>query len=120
MPSSNQRSVQINMSLLAGAWSLQVIHVEWMRGNWCWVSQACRSVSCRPGSQGIGKLIEKTRLSHRMPPRIREEVEMLGKSLYLLGVFIKITLTGDFPGGPVVKTPRFYYRGHRFDPWSGN
>lgn len=37
---------------------------------------------------------------------------MLGKSLYLLGVFVKITLTGDFPGGPVVKAPRFYYRGH--------
>ena len=26
----------------------------------------------------------------------------------------------DFPGGPVVKSPRFYCRGHRFDPWSGN
>ena len=24
----------------------------------------------------------------------------------------------DFPGGPVVKTPRFHCRGHRFDPWS--
>ena len=26
----------------------------------------------------------------------------------------------DFPGGPVVKTPRFYCREHRFYPWSGN
>ena len=26
---------------------------------------------------------------------------------------------GDFPGGPVVKTPRFQCRGHGFDPWSG-
>ena len=26
----------------------------------------------------------------------------------------------DFPGGPVVKTPCFHCRGHRFDPWSGN
>ena len=26
----------------------------------------------------------------------------------------------DFPGGPVVKTPRFHYRGHRFDPWLEN
>ena len=26
----------------------------------------------------------------------------------------------DFAGGPVVRTPRFHCRGHRFDPWSGN
>ena len=26
---------------------------------------------------------------------------------------------GDFPGGPVVKDPRFHCRGHEFDPWSG-
>ena len=26
----------------------------------------------------------------------------------------------DFPGGPVVTTPRFHRRGHGFDPWSGN
>ena len=26
----------------------------------------------------------------------------------------------DSPGGPVVKTPHFHCRGHRFDPWSGN
>ena len=25
----------------------------------------------------------------------------------------------DFPGGPVVKTPRFQRRACRFDPWSG-
>ena len=24
----------------------------------------------------------------------------------------------DFPGGPVVKTPHFHFRGHEFDPWS--
>ena len=24
------------------------------------------------------------------------------------------------PGDPVVKTQSFHYRGHRFDPWSGN
>ena len=28
--------------------------------------------------------------------------------------------SGDFPGGPVVKTPRFYCRGRGFDPWWGN
>ena len=26
----------------------------------------------------------------------------------------------DFPGGPVVKTPRVHCRGHGFNPWSGN
>ena len=29
------------------------------------------------------------------------------------------TILGDFPGGPVVKTLCFQYKGHRFDPWSG-
>ena len=24
----------------------------------------------------------------------------------------------DFPSGPVVRTPRFCCRGHKFDPWS--
>ena len=29
--------------------------------------------------------------------------------------------TGDFPGGPVVKTPRSHgWGGSRLDPWSGN
>ena len=28
--------------------------------------------------------------------------------------------SGDFPGGPVVKTLCFHCRGRRFDPWSGN
>ena len=27
---------------------------------------------------------------------------------------------GDFPGGPVVKTPHFHCRGHRFNPWWGD
>ena len=26
----------------------------------------------------------------------------------------------EFPGGPVVKTPYFCYRGCEFDPWLGN
>ena len=32
----------------------------------------------------------------------------------------KKTECGDFPGGPVVKTPQFHCRGHGFDPWLGN
>ena len=27
---------------------------------------------------------------------------------------------GDFPGGPVVKTPRFHCSRRGFDPWLGN
>ena len=26
----------------------------------------------------------------------------------------------DFPGGPLVKSPRFQCRGYGFDPWLGN
>ena len=26
----------------------------------------------------------------------------------------------EFPGGPVVRTPRFHCRGPGLDPWSGN
>ena len=29
-------------------------------------------------------------------------------------------IKGDLPGGPVVRTPRFHCRGHRFNLWSGN
>ena len=29
-------------------------------------------------------------------------------------------VTGDFPGGPVGKTPCSQCRGPGFDPWSGN
>ena len=29
-------------------------------------------------------------------------------------------LLGDFPGGPVAKTPHSQYRGPGFDPWSRN
>ena len=32
----------------------------------------------------------------------------------------KMYTLGDFPSGPVVKTPSFHCRGCRFDPWSGN
>ena len=31
--------------------------------------------------------------------------------------FLKKWKYRDFPGGPVVKTPRFHCRGHRFNPW---
>ena len=34
--------------------------------------------------------------------------------------FFKRHKIRDFPGGPVVKTRHFHYRGHGFDPWSEN
>ena len=37
--------------------------------------------------------------------------------LELLNPYLKAS---DFPGSPVVKTPRFQCRGQVFDPWSGN
>ena len=38
----------------------------------------------------------------------------------MTGVCIKTRSRGDFPGGPVGKTPSSQCRGPRFDPWSGN
>ena len=29
-------------------------------------------------------------------------------------------MSRDVPGGSVVKTLNFHFRGHRFNPWSGN
>ena len=29
-------------------------------------------------------------------------------------------ISGDFPDGPVVKTPCSQYKGTGFDPWAGN
>ena len=31
-----------------------------------------------------------------------------------------VRILGDFPGGPVAKTPSSQCKGHRFDPCSGN
>ena len=38
----------------------------------------------------------------------------------LLGFVLKKMGWREFPGGPVVKTPRFHCGEHGFDPWSGN
>ena len=35
-------------------------------------------------------------------------------------IFTKVMARGDFPGGPVVKTPPSHCRDHRFDPWLRN
>ena len=34
--------------------------------------------------------------------------------------WLRSSTTGEFPGGPVVRTPCFHCREHRFNPWSGN
>ena len=34
-------------------------------------------------------------------------------------IFVVKVLLGDLPDNPVVKTPIFQCRGHRFNPWSG-
>ena len=39
---------------------------------------------------------------------------------YNINKLLKVTCQGDFPGGPVVKTPCFQFRGRGFDPWWGN
>ena len=33
---------------------------------------------------------------------------------------VQSSFSRGFSGGPVVKTPQFHSRGHRFDPWSRN
>ena len=37
-----------------------------------------------------------------------------------LYAFVLKCPTGEFPGGPVVRTLHFHCRGHGFNPWSGN
>ena len=44
--------------------------------------------------------------------------------LFLIFLYLKYIMIffncWDFPGSPVVRTPRFHHRRPRFDPWSGN
>ena len=40
--------------------------------------------------------------------------------LPILQITSKMSIYGDFPGGPVAKTLHSQCRGPRFDPWSGN
>ena len=43
----------------------------------------------------------------------------LGSRLVDMDLCLKIN-NREFPGGVVVKTPYFQFRGPGFDPWSGN
>ena len=48
--------------------------------------------------------------------------EMFVPIIFIAGNFIlkKKKNVWDVPGGPVVKTLSFQFRGHGFDPWWGN
>ena len=57
---------------------------------------------------------------HNLDPPIANILShLLDFYLYISPLhYLKVT-KGDFPGGPVVKTPCFQCRGCRFHPWSG-
>ena len=44
----------------------------------------------------------------------------LGDLIFFVAVTSFIKGDRDFPGGPVVQTLSFHFRGHGFDPWLGN
>ena len=52
----------------------------------------------------------------------REEIKLrdMEHALSVSAFNNKNSKWGDFPGGPVVKTPYFQCRGRGFDPWLGN
>ena len=54
-----------------------------------------------------------------MPDRGRDSIIPQCPLLNAREIWVKMTLTGDFPGGLVVKNPLFN-AGDGFDPWSGN
>ena len=48
------------------------------------------------------------------------KLEGMTRHLMITLITITIIKTRDFPGGPVVMTPSFPFRGYRFNLWSGN
>ena len=54
-------------------------------------------------------------------PEVPASLTITGQGTFLASIFLFKKKSGlDFPGGPVVKTPRFHRKGCRFDPWLGN
>ena len=67
-------------------------------------------------SRGKGEFADGIQLS------IWRQGDGPGLSGWTLNIITRVLLRGrlgDFPGGPVVKTPYFQCRGRKFDPWSG-
>ena len=56
-------------------------------------------------------------------PILKSRIKTLCMKCYLEIIrlnFCSIKPFWEFPGGPVVRTPCFHYRGPGLDPWSGN
>ena len=74
-----------------------------------------------PSPQGAGGQVQNGQFR---PVLLMDKAELpFVCSLPLEGwdiIKLNIQVWGDFPGGPVVKTLYFQYRGHGFDPWLGN
>ena len=54
--------------------------------------------------------------SLRVQPPSSTCLPLLGASIRF-SLHQKVLISQEFPGGPVVRSPRFHGRGHRFNPW---
>ena len=109
-----KEDVGLRWSLLIGIWGtllgrapvslrrVQSLHL--LAAHWRWV----RTLRVGRGDQGCGPPIS---VAPRAP------LPLLGRAVPCC---LQNQPTRDFPGGPVVKTPRFHCRGRKFNPWSGN
>ena len=58
--------------------------------------------------------------SNKICKKVKYLHKCLGSNIHFSSCVINRRVSRDFPGTLVVKTWRSQYRGHRFDPWSGN
>ena len=63
----------------------------------------------------VGKDVEPQKCSH-----VAGSVLICASTWESWVALLNYHLWGDFPGGPLGKTPRSQCRGPNFDPWSGN
>ena len=71
----------------------------------------------QPLQKTVWSFLKKLKTELPYAPAIPLQVIYLEKTK---GTNSKIYMQQDFAGGPVVKTPHFQRRGHRFNPWSEN
>ena len=80
--------------------------------------------SSHSNSGSLYKENEDTNLKRYMHPYVHYSIIYNSQGMAATQVSIHRWMdkedVGDFPGGPVVKTPLFQCRGRGFDPWSGN